>query len=57
MGTVRETFTSVQKSKALSLAREKYLAMLMLDGANKEHSAKLKVGMDLDVQKARTHVY
>lgn len=53
MGTSWETCTAEQKTKALTTAREKYLAMLMFDGANKERFGMMKDDMDLDYAKGQ----
>jgi len=53
MGTDHESCTAAQKSEVLTVAREKYLAMLMLDGANKERFKKMKEDMDLDYAKGQ----
>eukprot|EP00804_Cyclotella_cryptica_P023700 CCRYP_019316-RA/>CCRYP_019316-RA protein AED:0.38 eAED:0.25 QI:0/0/0/1/0/0/2/0/908 len=53
MGTNRASCSVAQKEEAFSTAREKYLAMLMLDGANKERFGALKEDMDLDYAKGQ----
>ena len=45
MGMDRESCTSTQKSEALATAKEKYLAMLMFNGANKDRFEKMKEDM------------
>ena len=47
MGTDQENCTGTQKSA------EKYLTMLMFDGANKEHFENMKEDMDLDFAKGQ----
>lgn len=42
-----------QQGEAISFAWEKYLAMLMLDGSNREWFAKMKAGVDLDYAKGK----
>jgi hypothetical protein len=53
MGTDRDNCTPAQRSEALTTAKEKYLAMLMLDGANKERFERMKEDMDLDYAKGQ----
>ena len=53
MGMDCNTYTMAQESQALITAKEKYLAMQMLDGANKDRFGKLKEDIDLDYGKGR----
>jgi hypothetical protein len=53
MGTDRDGCTVAQRTQALAVAKEKYLAMLMLDGANKMRFGEMKEDMDLDYAKGQ----
>jgi hypothetical protein len=46
MGTDRDNATTEQKTKALELAQESYLSMLMLDGVNYRKFKDLKEELD-----------
>lgn len=51
MGTDRDNATTAQKSKAVELAQEAYLSMLMLDGANYYKFKTLREEIDNDYAK------
>ena len=51
MGTDRDNATTSQKTKALELAQESYLTMLMLDGANYYKFKDLREELDNDFAK------
>eukprot|EP00804_Cyclotella_cryptica_P007796 CCRYP_001377-RA/>CCRYP_001377-RA protein AED:0.71 eAED:0.39 QI:0/0/0/0.66/0/0/3/0/576 len=53
MGTYQENATTAQKSKAMELAQESYLSMLMLDGANYCKFKTLWEELDNDYAKGR----
>eukprot|EP00804_Cyclotella_cryptica_P016582 CCRYP_020530-RA/>CCRYP_020530-RA protein AED:0.64 eAED:0.30 QI:0/-1/0/1/-1/1/1/0/420 len=51
MGTTRESATTSQKHKAMELAQEAYLSMMMLDGANYFKFRELREELDNDYAK------
>jgi hypothetical protein len=53
MGTDRDGCTAEQRAQALAVVKEKYLAMLMLDGANMTRFREMKEDMDLDYAKGQ----